>query len=167
MSSEASIFTIVIVGGGIAGLSAAIALRGPHRKIIVLEQSRLNREIGATISLQPNASKIVEKRWGMANVLDAAGAMLDEGFQIYATNGELQKRIPLVSKTEYGANRMIYHRQDLHDTLKQFARGGGSENPVEIRVSSGVVSCDAEQGVVQLKDGSSVKGDLVIGADGM
>jgi salicylate hydroxylase len=41
---------IIIVGGGIAGLASAIALRGPGREIIVLEASRMNKEIGATIS---------------------------------------------------------------------------------------------------------------------
>ena len=44
-------FRIIIVGGGIAGLAAAIALRAPNRGIVVLEQSALSSEIGAMISL--------------------------------------------------------------------------------------------------------------------
>lgn len=48
--TESSPFRIVIVGGGIAGLTAAIALRGPNRQITVLERSRLGKEIGAFIS---------------------------------------------------------------------------------------------------------------------
>jgi len=43
-------FRIVIVGGGIAGLSSAIALRAPGRDIVVLEASRMNKEVGAAIS---------------------------------------------------------------------------------------------------------------------
>ncbi|KAJ5370505.1 uncharacterized protein N7496_006597 [Penicillium cataractarum] len=50
-------FRIVIVGGGIAGLSAAVALRAENRDIKVLEKSAQLKEIGAGISLQPNASK--------------------------------------------------------------------------------------------------------------
>jgi salicylate hydroxylase len=41
---------IVIVGGGIAGLATAVGLRGPGKRITVLEASRMNREIGAAIS---------------------------------------------------------------------------------------------------------------------
>lgn len=83
---EPSVATFIVVGGGIAGLASvrpkirstpdadadhtqAIALRAPKRKIVVLEQSSLNREVGATLSLQPNASKIVEKQWGMGDAL--------------------------------------------------------------------------------------------------
>jgi salicylate hydroxylase len=43
-------FRIIIVGGGIGGLAAAIALRGPDREIIILEASRMNKEVGAAIS---------------------------------------------------------------------------------------------------------------------
>jgi salicylate hydroxylase len=168
MSSKTSPFTVIIVGGGIAGLSSAIALRGINRKIIVLEQARLNREIGATISLQPNASQIVEKKWGLTEALQTSGAMRDEAFQIFGTDGNLQKTIPLLLKEKYGADRMVYHRQDLHDALKQFAtRQTGCGEPAEIRVSSMVVRCDTEQGIVFLQDGSTLKGDLIIGADGM
>lgn len=45
---------IVIVGGGIAGLATAIALRAPGRQIIVLEASRMNKEVGAAISYVPS-----------------------------------------------------------------------------------------------------------------
>lgn len=67
--TESSPFRIVVVGGGIAGLTAAIALRGPNRQITVLEQSRLNKEIGALISLQPNATKIVYDTWKLGTEL--------------------------------------------------------------------------------------------------
>lgn len=43
-------FRIIIVGGGIAGLAAAIALRGEGREVTVLEASGMNKEIGAAIS---------------------------------------------------------------------------------------------------------------------
>ncbi|KAF5014958.1 hypothetical protein F66182_13875, partial [Fusarium sp. NRRL 66182] len=83
--AERSPFRIVIVGGGIAGLTAAIALRGPDRQITVLEQSRLNKEIGALISLQPNASKIVYDTWKLGEELEDARSMVDEGFRVYST----------------------------------------------------------------------------------
>jgi salicylate hydroxylase len=182
---DTTLSTFVIVGGGIAGLASvrqnlgqtqianadivqAISLRAPQRKIIVLEKSSLNREIGATLSLQPNASKIVEKQWGMGDDLKRVGAMRDEGFNIYSVDGKLQRSIPLVSKTEYGADRMMYHRKDIHDTLKEHAtRSDGFGEPAEIRTSSSVVACDPDAGTVTLEDGSTLKGDVIIGADGI
>ncbi|KAJ5013564.1 FAD-dependent monooxygenase OpS4 [Colletotrichum sp. SAR 10_99] len=98
MAANTSTFNIVIVGGGIAGLSSAIALRGPNRHITVLEQSHLNKEIGATIS-------IVEKDWGLEASLAKKGSMADKAFRIYDTDGKLHAEIPFHLKKNYGAAR--------------------------------------------------------------
>ena len=108
-------FQIAIVGGGIAGLAAAIALRAPGRQITVVEQSRLLAEIGATISLQPNASRIMQREWELKGLLERARGMVDQGFRIYNTDGHMVNSVPLVGKTEYEGDRIMYHRQDLHE----------------------------------------------------
>ncbi|KAJ5819425.1 hypothetical protein N7474_005016 [Penicillium riverlandense] len=161
-------FRIVIVGGGIAGFTAAIALRGSNRQITVLEQSSLNKEIGALISLQPNASRIVESKWCLKKELRGARQMVDQGIRIYNTDGQLVKTVPLLTKTEYGANRLIFHRRDLHETLKEAAISPeGRGDPVLVRTASRVVDCNPEHGTVTLEDGGIVRGDLIIGADGI
>jgi salicylate hydroxylase len=161
-------FRIVIVGGGIAGLTAAIALRAPNRRIVVLEQSRLNKEIGALISLQPNASKIAYDTFRLGSELEHARGMADEGFRIYSTDGELVNEIPLTIKVEHGGSRVVYHRRDLHDALKKAALSTDRDGePVEIRVSSRVIGCDPWGGSVYLENGEKVEGDIIIGADGM
>ncbi|KAK8232708.1 hypothetical protein HDK77DRAFT_44726 [Phyllosticta capitalensis] len=161
-------FRIVIVGGGIAGLCAAIALRGPNREILILEQSSLLREVGAAISLQPNASKILENSWGLGDKIPPSKKVVDHGFRIYSIDGQLVKDIPLVKKREYGADRVIYHRQDLHSMLKAAATSSDLPGkPAELRLSSRVIDADCEAGVVFLSDGTSVPGDLVVGADGI
>ncbi|KAK1688926.1 hypothetical protein BDP55DRAFT_702491 [Colletotrichum godetiae] len=168
ISGESDLFNIIIVGGGIAGLSAAIALRGPNRKITVLEQSRLNREIGATISLQPNASKIVEKQWGLEERLTKSGSMADKAFRIFNTEGKLHAEIPFHLKKSYGAERMIYHRIDLHDALKYAAtRREENVTPVELRTGCVVRECDPEACTVTLESEEVLTADLVIGADGI
>ncbi|KAB8275594.1 hypothetical protein BDV30DRAFT_247477 [Aspergillus minisclerotigenes] len=162
-------FKIIIVGGGIAGLSAAIALRGDERDIVVLEQSSMSQEIGALISLQPNASKIVEDQWGLGARLREQGSMIDEAFEIYNTKGELQSQILLSAvSSKYGADRVCYHRVDLHQALKERATSPDYPGrPVELRLSSRVLDCDCETGTVKLQNGETIQGDLVIGADGI
>ncbi|KAK2012463.1 FAD/NAD(P)-binding domain-containing protein [Colletotrichum eremochloae] len=161
-------FDIVVVGGGIAGISAAIALRGPRRRITVLEQSQLNREIGATISLQPNASKIVEKQWGLEETLSRKGSMADQGFRIYSVEGKLHADIPFHLKKNYGADRMMYHRIDLHDALREAAtKEAADAEPVIIRAGCVVRECDPEAGTVTLESGEVLTGDLIVGADGI
>ncbi|KAL2061984.1 hypothetical protein VTL71DRAFT_7362 [Oculimacula yallundae] len=162
-------FRILIVGGGIAGLATAIALRGPNRQILILEQSALNREIGATISLQPNASKFVEKSWGLSKELAAKGSMIDKAFRICSADGTEHKRVDLTAKLQYDGNRMLYHRQDLHDVLKNAATSVDRLGaPAEILAKSRVVSCDCEKGSVELEDGRVLDGfDLIVAADGI
>ncbi|KAL4883528.1 hypothetical protein BJY04DRAFT_216352 [Aspergillus karnatakaensis] len=161
-------FRIVIVGGGIAGLTAAIALRAPNRRILVLEQSRLNKEIGALISLQPNASKIVYDTFGLGSALEDARGMVDEGFRVYSTDGELVNQVSLAIKPEYGGSRIVYHRRDFHDALKKAAVATDRDGePVEIRISSRVVGCDPDSGIVHLENGETVEGDIIIAADGI
>lgn len=159
-------FRIVIVGGGLAGLVAAVALRAANRKIIILEKSHEHKEIGAAISLQPNATKILEK-WGLGELLLRRGGVPDKGFRIYSTDGELRTEIPF-SREKFGADRMLYHRADLLDALKEAATSpDGAGPPVEIRLASKVIECDCDAGIVQLSGGTSVTTDLIIGADGI
>ncbi|CAG8938476.1 unnamed protein product [Penicillium salamii] len=161
-------FRIIIVGGGIAGFTAAIALRATDRQIIILEQSSLNKEIGALISLQPNAARIAGLEWQLEQDFLKARQMVDEGFRIYNTDGDLVRTIPLATKDKYGAERLLFHRKDLHEALKKAAispeRAG---DPVVVRVSCRVLECDAFRGTVTLEGGEVVKGDLIIGADGI
>ena len=161
-------FQIIIVGGGIAGLAAAIALRKENRQITILEQSRLTTEIGATISLQPNATRILQQSWGLNNLLQDSTGTVDCGFRIYNVDGKLVNEIPLRSKTQYGADRIMWHRQDLHTYLKKMAtsteRNG---NPAMLRTSSRVSYCNCEDGKVILEDGEILEADLIVGADGI
>jgi salicylate hydroxylase len=66
----------------------------------------------------PDKGRIVEKQWGLGRALKAKGSMIDETFRICSTDGKEQKRIDLRAKVEYGGDRVVYHRQDLHDVLK-------------------------------------------------
>jgi len=165
---SATQFRIIIVGGGIAGMAAAIALRGPNRQITVLEQSHLNTEIGATISLQPNATRILQHTWQLTNLVEDSNGMLDHGLRIHKVDGALVNEIPLRSKTRYGADRVMWHRQDLHAYLKQIATSTQRDGPpAVIRTSSRVSHCDCEAGEVTFESGETLTADLIVGADGI
>lgn len=160
-------FRIIVCGAGVAGLSAAIALRAPGRQILVLEQSKLAREIGATISLQPNASRILQHVWNVDSLQDANGT-IDQGFRIFNTAGDVVNQLPLTLKTEYGGDRVCYHRQDLHACLLRAATSTERTGPpAEVRTSSRVVSCDCKRGIVRLEDGEQLFADMIVAADGI
>ncbi|KAI4735396.1 FAD/NAD(P)-binding domain-containing protein [Aureobasidium sp. EXF-12298] len=159
-------FRIIIVGGGIAGLAAAIAMRGPQREIIVLEKSRMNKEVGALLSLQPNAQKIVEQ-WGLGDIIAKAKPTAERQFRILDTKGNIHMNIDMDAK-KYGADRMVYHRQDLHSALREAALSTELPgHPASIVTAAKVVSCDCEAGQVTLEDNTTYQGDLIIGADGI
>lgn len=128
------------------------------------------RETGALISLQPNASKIVTK-WGLDPILQrVAEPQADKAFCMFSTEGKLVREIPL-STSMFGADRMLYHRQDLHAALREAATttedGWKGKPAVVIKTAADVVDCDPNEGTVALKDGETLKAGLVIGADGI
>jgi salicylate hydroxylase len=166
--SSSTPFRIVIVGGGIAGMAAAIALRGPDREITILEQSRFSTEIGATISLQPNATRILQEAWGLVDVLEKASGMVDCGFRVYNIEGDRVNEISLRNKTKYGADRIMWHRQDLHNYLRATATStDGKGTPATLCTASRVEHCDLSSGTITLENGERLTADLIVAADGI
>ena len=147
-------------------LEQAIAMRGPQREIIVLEKSRMNKEVGALRSLQPNAQKIVEQ-WGLGDIIQKAKPTAERQFRILDTKGNIHMNIDMDAK-KYGADRMVYHRQDLHSALREAALSTELPgHPATIVTAAKVVGCDCEAGKVTLEDNTSYQGDLIVGADGI
>ncbi|RMJ16516.1 hypothetical protein CDV36_003826 [Fusarium kuroshium] len=157
---------VVIVGGGIAGLAATIALRHPNRRITVLERSRMLREVGALLSLQPNASKIISK-WNLDSFLQRTEPLVDRGFRIFDADGKCVRELAFET-SDYDADRILYHRQDLQAALGDAATSEHLPGkPAEIRTACQVVGIDCEDGIVTLESGEVIHGDVIIGADGI
>lgn len=81
-----------------------------------------------------------------------------------------QLTVPSKRENNNGYDRILFHRVDLHDMLKDIAtrhdpaRGA----PAQIQLGSRVLSCDCDQGTIQLENGDQLGPyDLIIGADGM
>src|SRR3984893_12920153 len=67
---------VAIVGGGIGGLTAALALRARGLDVTVFEQAEVLREIGAGVSIQPNAARLL-RRVGLDDQLRKIGSPID------------------------------------------------------------------------------------------
>ncbi|KIX07860.1 uncharacterized protein Z518_02514 [Rhinocladiella mackenziei CBS 650.93] len=151
-----------IVGAGVAGLSAAIALRKIGLDVEVFERSQFKNENGAAVSITPNGGRILEY-WGFDPV--KAGGI--ENIQVRRPKGDtLEPMAPTLNFThvekQFGHKWYFYHRVDMHRHLREKAGADGAV----IRLGNQVMDVDPETGIIDLKDGTQVQKDLVIIADG-
>ncbi|MCJ1472618.1 hypothetical protein MMC13_001267 [Lambiella insularis] len=157
---------VIIIGGGIGGLTAAIALRQQGHDVDVYEQSRFANEVGAAINMVPNAVGVL-RRLGVH--VEDEGAVLLKQTSFYKHTGEL---ISTNDNTKY-ADRwqnpfFLAHRAHLHKHLKDVAMSPkGKGRPVPVHTSCKLTDVDAQTGTVTFQSGHQVQGDLVIGADGV
>ncbi|KAJ5307276.1 FAD/NAD(P)-binding domain-containing protein [Penicillium atrosanguineum] len=159
---------VVVVGAGLAGLGAAIALNRSGHEVQVIEQSSFLNEVGAAIHVAPNATRIL-REWGCD--FEKLQPVHCTKVQLWTSAGDLIST-PVVTKDVQERlgitdDFLLTHRVDLHNTLRDTAAKGVGGRRVDIRLSSRVVSVDAEAGQVTLEDGTVYTGDLIIGADGI
>ncbi|KAF1995474.1 FAD/NAD(P)-binding domain-containing protein, partial [Amniculicola lignicola CBS 123094] len=153
---------IGIIGAGIAGLSAAIALRRIGHNVTIFEKSCFKNEIGAAITLTPNANRILE-RWNF-DFEKARPVDFMQYRYLHSETLEVCGREDLSGVQErYGSRMCAYHRVDLHEGLRVLAEG---EWGVGIRLGCAAVGVDADKGEVEFINGEKVKKDMWIMADG-
>ncbi|KAG9559033.1 FAD/NAD(P)-binding domain-containing protein, partial [Aureobasidium melanogenum] len=156
---------VIIVGAGVAGLSAAIGIKRAGHFPIVLERTKTIAEVGAGIQLAPNNMRILDRFGVLPEVLRYTTLLERTSIRRWKNNEELASA-PLMPGVAQLYNSPIgaIHRGDLQRTLLEHAKMDGCD----IRVNSRVVKVDDNfEAGVQLKDGSWVRGDLVIAADGI
>src|SRR5215207_11551166 len=110
---------IAIVGGGIGGLTAALALQQAGLDVHVYEQAAVLREVGAGLAVGPNAVKVLH-RLGLADALRAVGvASLSWDYRDWRDGARLAG-LPLADAAvaRWGAPFYNVHRADLHDSLR-------------------------------------------------
>ncbi|OJJ57935.1 hypothetical protein ASPSYDRAFT_152819 [Aspergillus sydowii CBS 593.65] len=160
--TKAQPLRVVIVGAGIAGLTAAIGLGREGHRVVVLEKSRFNKETGAAINSAPNCTKMLE--WLGVDVKEYGGTLLEEMCR-YDHEGALkysQEFGPV--RQSWQAEYYLIHRADLHTALKQQAQKVAVIHTGCRIVSVGVSSDNPS---VVLDDGRVFAADLLIGADGL
>ncbi len=115
---------LLVVGGGIGGLAAALAAARAGWQARVLEQAPRFAEVGAGIQMGPNVTRRL-RDWGLLEAAQALACRPEALVARDARTGAELARLPLGDAFEarYGAPYLTIHRADLHGVLLQALRG--------------------------------------------
>ena len=158
---------LIISGGGIGGLAAALVLARDGHAVTVLEQAASFGEIGAGIQLGPNIFRMFDYL-GLTEVINRV-AFFPTGLGMNdVCTGEKVVRVPLgdVARATYGFPYGVIYRADLHQVFLDACK---AQPQVKLRTSAKVESFDqSTSGVtVTISSGEKIDGCALIGADGM
>lgn len=158
--------SLVVAGGGIGGLAAALVLGRQGHQVTVLEQSHAFGEIGAGIQLGPNIFRMFEVLGLTEAVNQVAYFPPGLGMNDIRT-GEKVVRVPLdAARATYGYPYGVIYRADLHNVFLDACQ---AQPTVRLRTESKVegYTQDSEGVTVQLAGGETLRADALIGADGL
>jgi 3-hydroxybenzoate 6-monooxygenase len=156
---------VIIVGGGIGGLSAAYALARKGFSIRVLERARQFGEVGAGIQIAPNCTRILDE-YGLLDEAKKLGVLPRHMIMKDALDGTELTRLDLDDlRRRYGSPYMVIHRSDLHGLFLRACRDAG----VELLNSRDVTGYEntGAGAKVMLADSSVHEASVVIAADGL
>ena len=155
---------IGVCGGGIGGLTAAIALRQSGHDIEVFEQVPEFNRIGSDINLTPNAVFALDQL-GVGDYLRKMAARPTFRISRDGVSGEETSRLPMSDAAEekYGAPQLTIHRADL---LKSLQDQLPSES-VHFGMPVTSVELEDDGAFIHFGDGSNREFDVVVGADGI
>jgi 2-polyprenyl-6-methoxyphenol hydroxylase-like FAD-dependent oxidoreductase len=146
---------VIVVGGGIAGLSAAIGLRRSGHEVVVLERAPRIDPVGAGLTLFANAMDALN-RLGMRDAVAAQGAPAKRS-AILTWRGRGLTEVP----RDLLEGTIAIHRADLHREL------GDAAGDVRLGAEITAVEQHDDGVVARGADGSEDRGDLLVGADGL
>ena len=152
----------MIAGGGIGGLTAAVALGCAGVEVAVFERAPELKEIGAGISLWANATRALGEL-GLYDKVRAAGAA-EIGGELRSWRGEMISEIPAADlRARFGDANLAVHRADLQDVLFSALPAG------TVRLGAELVGFaqNGEGVVARFADGREEWGDFLVGADGL
>lgn len=153
---------VLIAGGGIGGLVAAIALRHEGIAVSAFERVKKLEEVGAGLTLWANALKAFHKI-GLTDMLETVGKPLTRSC-ILSWQGEILAETPIEALTKrFGTPLVAVHRADLQAALLS-ALGEGI---VQMGTTCTGFQQDDTEVRAYLADGREVSGDLLLGADGL
>ncbi len=164
-SSEAS--QVLVAGGGIGGIAAALALVRQGFAVRVLEQAPELGEIGAGIQLGPNGFAAFDAL-GIGEIARAKAVYTDEMVMHDALDETLVGRIPTgeAFRKRFGNPYAVIHRADVHGSLLE---GAKASDRIEVATSTQVQRIEQDDTGVTVFDarGNRHRGVALIGADGV
>jgi len=153
---------IIVVGAGIGGVAAALALGARGHSVTILEAAPAIGEVGAGIQVAPNMLRLLD-RWGVGDIVRQKGVALDD---IHIQRYEGQTILGKVPISRTHGEQLVVHRADLHMGLLKKVEELGADR-ARVRVNSKVVDVDFATGEVKLEDGTVLTSDVVLAADGI
>lgn len=160
-------YPVLIAGGGIGGLSAALGLARKGFGVVVLEKSPKLGEIGAGIQVGPNAFHAFDYL-GVGDEARAQAVYIDMLRLMDAMSGEEIIHIPLDEpfRKRFGNPYAVVHRADLHGVLLNACV---ASELIDLRVNSEVLGYEQDGATVtvDVASGEHVTGCALIGADGL
>jgi 2-polyprenyl-6-methoxyphenol hydroxylase-like FAD-dependent oxidoreductase len=149
---------LIIAGGGIGGITAALALHRAGFDVVVYERAPAFTEIGAGMSLWPNATRVL-RSLGVLEHLLVSGEPVTQ-FNLHRPNGKL---ISAIAMTGFQTPALCIHRADLHRALR-------SQLPEGCLISGQRVEAFAQESdgvIARFAGGLEAHADGLIAADGI
>ena len=158
---------MIIAGGGIGGLAAALALARKGFRSLVLEQAPQFGEIGAGIQIAPNAWHALDAL-GVGQLVKKEAVFIEHLFMFDGVSGEKVIDIPLDARfaSRFNNPYAVTHRADIHGSLLDGCKA--LPELIELRTSTrvGGFRIDGESVTVETVSGDKLKGVALVGADG-
>ncbi|MFE3865770.1 FAD-dependent monooxygenase [Streptomyces goshikiensis] len=158
---------VIVAGGGIGGLAAALSVARRGRRVIVLERRAEFTELGAGIQLAPNAFHMLDLL-GVGDEVRGRAVHVSELRCMDGTTGERVGSMELTGayRRRFGNPYSVVHRSDLYQPLLDACRRDGL---IELRTSSAVVGYrqDTARVTTVTDGGEEFTAAALIGADGI
>ena len=158
---------ILIIGGGIGGLTAALALLRRGLDVVVYEQAPVLKEVGAGVQIGSNGTRVLFALGLEASLRDLQVAPPRRQLRHWRT-GETWNWFDLgaASVERFGTPHILMHRNDLHGILVSAIRKL-KPDAIKLGMKCAAVTQSGDAAVAQFATGERAAGDAIIGADGI
>ncbi|MDM9561170.1 3-hydroxybenzoate 6-monooxygenase [Bordetella petrii] len=167
MSSTTTTQTAIVVGGGIGGLAAALALTRQGIAVQLLEQASHIGEIGAGIQLGPNAFAALDAL-GVGATARGRAVYTDHIIMMDAVDAREVVRIDTGAdfRARFGGPYAVIHRADIHLSILEAVQ---RDPLISFHTSTQIVEVRQDGAQVEVTDaqGRRYRGDALVGCDGV